>query len=246
MKRTGERFDVILTNPPFGRKSSYRVIGDDGVVDTEREDYEREDFKFTTSNKQLNFLQHIMTIMDSSGRAAVVLPDNVLFEAGSAGEGIRERLLMQFDFHTLVRLPSGIFYKPGVKANVLFFDKHPPRSDGKPNSKGVWIYDFRTNRHFTLRKNTLKNSDLDDFRRCYAAADRGKRKETERFKRFAVEELLKRDKLNLDISWLQDDSLDDIDSLPPPDEIAAEIVENLQAALEQFLAVADALSPADK
>jgi type I restriction enzyme M protein len=238
----GERFDVVLTNPPFGRKSSYKVIGDDGLVDTEREDYERGDFKFTTSNKQLNFLQHIMTIMESSGRAAVVLPDNVLFEAGSAGEGIRERLLMQFDFHTLVRLPTGIFYKPGVKANVLFFDKHPPRSDGKPNSKAVWIYDFRTNRHFTLRKNTLKNSDLDDFRQCYSASDRIKRKETVRFKRFPVNELLKRDKLNLDISWLKDDSLDDIDSLPPPDEIAAEIVENLQAALEQFLAVAEALA----
>ena len=238
----GERFDVILTNPPFGRKSSYRVIGDDGVVDTEREDYEREDFKFTTSNKQLNFLQHIMTIMDSSGRAAVVLPDNVLFEAGSAGEGIRKRLLMQFDFHTLVRLPTGIFYKPGVKANVLFFDKHPPRSDGKPNSKALWIYDFRTNRHFTLRKNTLKASDLDDFRASYAAKDRSKRNETECFKRFAVDDLLRRDKLNLDILWLKDDSLDDIDSLPPPDEIAAEIVENLQAALEQFAAVADALA----
>jgi type I restriction enzyme M protein len=238
----GERFDVILTNPPFGRKSSYKVIGDDGVVDTEREDYERGDFKFTTSNKQLNFLQHIMTIMDSSGRAGVVLPDNVLFEAGSAGEGIRERLLMQFDFHTLVRLPTGIFYKPGVKANVLFFDKHPPRSNGKPNSKAVWIYDFRTNRHFTLRKNTLKNSDLDDFRQCYAAANRGKRKETERFKRFTIHDLLKRDKLNLDITWLKDESLDDTDSLPPPDEIAAEIVENLQAALEQFLSVAEGLA----
>ena len=238
----GERFDVILSNPPFGRKSSYRVIGDDGTVDTEREDYEREDFKFTTSNKQLNFLQHIMTIMDSAGRAAVVLPDNVLFEAGSAGEGIRKRLLMQFDFHTLVRLPTGIFYKPGVKANVLFFDKHPPRSDGKPNSKALWIYDFRTNRHFTLRKNTLKASDLDDFRESYASEDRSRRKETERFKRFPVADLLKRDKLNLDITWLKDDSLDDIDSLPPPDEIEAEIVENLQAALEQFLAVAEALA----
>jgi type I restriction enzyme M protein len=238
----GERFDVILSNPPFGRKSSYRVIGDDGVVDTEREDYEREDFKFTTSNKQLNFLQHIMTIMDSSGRAAVVLPDNALFEAGSAGEGIRKRLLMQFDFHTLMRLPTGIFYKPGVNANVLFFDKHPPRSDGKPNSKALWIYDFRTNRHFTLRKNTLKSSDLDDFRKSYASGNRSKRKETERFKCFPVDELLKRDKLNLDITWLKDDSLDDIDSLPPPDEIAAEIVENLQVALEQFLAVAEALA----
>ncbi len=237
----GERYKVILTNPPFGRKSSYRVIGDDGVVDTEREDYERSDFKFTTSNKQLNFLQHIMTIMDTAGRAAVVLPDNVLFEAGSAGEGIRKRLLMQFDFHTLMRLPTGIFYKPGVKANVLFFDQRPPRSDGKPTSKALWIYDFRTNRHFTLRKNTLKAADLDDFSASYAAGDRTKRKETECFKRFAVDDLLKRDKLNLDILWLKDDSLDDIDSLPPPDEIAAEIVENLQAALEQFAAVAEAL-----
>ena len=236
---------MILTNPPFGKKSSYRVVGDDGEIDTEREDYERQDFKFTTSNKQLNFLQHIMTIMETGGRAGVVLPDNVLFEAGSAGEGIRERLLKQFDFHTLLRLPTGIFYRPGVKANVLFFDKHAPRADGKPNSKAVWIYDFRTNMHFTLRKNTLKSSDLDAFVKGYSAADRSKRKEdnADRFKRFAVDELLKRDKLNLDITWLKDDSLDDIDSLPSPDVIAAEIVENLQAALEAFQSVAADLSP---
>jgi type I restriction enzyme M protein len=236
----GDRYNVILTNPPFGKKSSYRVVGDDGEIDTEREDYERQDFKFTTSNKQLNFLQHIMTIMETGGRAGVVLPDNVLFEAGSAGEGIRERLLKQFDFHTMMRLPTGIFYKPGVKANVLFFDKHAPRADGKPNSKAVWIYDFRTNMHFTLRKNTLKSSDLDDFVKCYSPADRSKRKEdkAERFKRFSVYDLLKRDKLNLDITWLKDDSLDDIDSLPSPDVIAAEIVENLQAALEAFQSVA--------
>ncbi|WP_433971936.1 N-6 DNA methylase [Tunturiibacter lichenicola] len=233
----GDRYDVILTNPPFGKKSSYKVIGEDGEVDTEREDYEREDFKFTTSNKQLNFLQHIMTIMESDGRAAVVLPDNVLFEAGSAGEGIRKRLLTQFDFHTLMRLPTGIFYKPGVRANVLFFDKHPPRADGKPNTKALWIYDFRTNMHFTLRKNTLKPSDLDDFVERYSSADRSKRKPKERFKRFEADDLLKRDKINLDIFWLKDDSLNDVDSLPPPDVIAAEIVENLVAALEAFQSV---------
>lgn len=238
----GERYRVVLTNPPFGKKSSYRVIGEDGEVDTEREDYEREDFKFTTSNKQLNFLQHIMTIMDSDGRAAVVLPDNVLFEAGSAGEGIRKRLLAQFDFHTLVRLPTGIFYKQGVKANVLFFDKHAPRADGRPNTKALWIYDFRTNKNFTLKKNPLQRADLKEFEACYSSPNRGKRKESERFKRFPVEELLKRDKLNLDISWLKDDSLDDVDSLPPPDEIAAQIVENLQAALDQFQSVADELA----
>jgi type I restriction enzyme M protein len=238
----GERFNIVLTNPPFGKKSSYRVIGEDGEVDTEREDYEREDFKFTTSNKQLNFLQHIMTIMESDGRAAVVLPDNVLFEAGSAGEGIRKRLLSQFDFHTLLRLPTGIFYKQGVKANVLFFDKHAPRADGKPNTKALWIYDFRTNKNFTLKKNPLQRVDLEDFDACYSSDNRAKRKETERFKRFPIDDLIKRDKLNLDILWLKDESLDDVDSLPAPDEIAAEIVENLQAALEQFQSVADELA----
>ena len=232
---------MILTNPPFGKKSSYKVIGEDGEVDTEREDYEREDFKFTTSNKQLNFLQHIMTIMERDGRAAVVLPDNVLFEAGSAGEGIRRRLLEQFDFHTLVRLPTGIFYKPGVKANVLFFDKHPPRADGKPNTKALWIYDFRTNLHFTLKKSPLKISDLNDFKACYKASNRAKRKETERFRKFDVTDLLKRDKLNLETFWLKDDSLEDVDSLPSPDEIAADIVDNLQAALEAFQSVVDEL-----
>ncbi len=236
------RYDVILTNPPFGKKSSYKVIGEDGEVDTEREDYEREDFKFTTGNKQLNFMQHIMTVMSSTGRAGVVLPDNVLFEAGSAGEGIRRRLLEQFDFHTLLRLPTGIFYKPGVKANVLFFDKRPPRADGKPNTKALWIYDFRTNLHFTLKKNPLQTSDLQDFVACYQVGQMAKRRETERFKKFEVEDLLKRDKLNLDIFWLKDDSLDDVDSLPAPDVIAAEIVENLQAALEAFQTVADELA----
>jgi type I restriction enzyme M protein len=238
----GERYDVILTNPPFGKKSSYKVIGEDGEVDTEREDYEREDFKFTTGNKQLNFMQHIMTVMSSDGRAGVVLPDNVLFEAGSAGEGIRRRLLEQFDFHTLLRLPTGIFYKPGVKANVLFFDKRPPRADGKPNTKALWIYDFRTNLHFTLKKNPLDSKDLQDFVARYQVGQFGQRRETERFKKFEVDELLKRDKLNLDIFWLKDESLDDVDSLPTPDVIAAEIVENLQAALEAFQAVADELA----
>ena len=237
----GERFDLILTNPPFGKKSSYKVIGEDGEVDTEREDYEREDFKFTTGNKQLNFMQHIMTVVASHGRAGVVLPDNVLFEAGSAGEGIRRRLLEQFDFHTLLRLPTGIFYKPGVKANVLFFDKRAPRADGQPNTQALWIYDFRTNQHFTLKKNPLQAADLQDFVACYRVGQQGQRQQTERFKRFAVAELLQRDKLNLDIFWLKDDSLDDVDSLPPPDVIAAEIVENLEAALEAFRGVADEL-----
>ena len=236
----GDRYDVILTNPPFGKKSSYRVVGEDGAIATEREDYERADFKFTTSNKQLNFVQHIMTIMNTRGRAGVVLPDNVLFEAGGAGEGIRKRLLQQLDFHTLLRLPTGIFYKPGVKANVLFFDKKP--ASRAPWTKALWIYDFRTNRNFTLKKNPLRRSDLDELVVCYSAGNRGQREESERFHRFGYGELMARDKLNLDIFWLEDDSLEDVDSLPPPDEIAAEIVENLEAALEQFRAVAEELS----
>ena len=238
----GVRYDVVLTNPPFGKKSSYRVIGDDGAVETEQESYERGDFKFTTSNKQLNFMQHILTVMESNGRAAVVLPDNVLFEAGSAGEGIRRRLLEQFDFHTLLRLPTGIFYKQGVKANVLFFDKHAPRADGKPNTRALWVYDFRTNRNFTLKKNPLKRSDLDEFVAGYCADDVSQRVESERFRHFAVDDLLKRDKLNLDLFWLKDNSLEDVDSLPPSDEIAAQIVDNLQAALEAFQSVADELA----
>jgi type I restriction enzyme M protein len=169
------------------------------------------------------------------------VPDNVLFEGG-AGETVRRKLLHDFEVHTLLRLPTGIFYAQGVKANILFFDKHPPRADGKPNSKALWIYDLRTNQHFTLKKNPLKASDLDDFVACYSAGHRGKRKETERFKRFDVADLLKRDKLNLDIFWLKDESLDDVDSLPPPDVIAAEIVENLQAALDAFQSVADELA----
>jgi type I restriction enzyme M protein len=230
----GKRFDVVLTNPPFGKKSSYTVVGEDGQVSTERESYEREDFKFTTSNKQFNFLQHILTVMDTKGRAGVVLPDNVLFEAGRAGEGIRKRLLEGFNFHTLLRLPTGIWYSPGVKANVLFFDKKAASKSAQ--TKELWVYDYRTNVHKTLKTKRLVTGDLSDFVKCYR-----ERKETERFKRFPYEDLIQRDKLNMDLFWLKDDSLEDIDSLPEPDAIAADIVENLEAALEQFRSVADEL-----
>ena len=231
----GDRYKVVLTNPPFGKKSSYKVVGEDGAVTTERENYEREDFKFTTSNKQLNFLQHIMTILDANGRAGVVLPDNVLFEAGRAGEGIRKRLLEVFNFHTLLRLPTGIWYSPGVKANVLFFDKRP--ASHEVQTKELWVYDYRTNVHKTLRTKKLKTSDFDDFVKCYYD-----RKETERFRRFSYEDLAQRDKLNLDIFWLKDDSLEDIESLPEPNVLATEIVENLEAALDQFQSVSQTLS----
>ncbi len=231
----GKRFDVVLTNPPFGKKSSYKVVGEDGQVSTERENYEREDFKFTTSNKQFNFLQHIMTVMDTNGRAGVVLPDNVLFEAGRAGEGIRKRLLEGFNFHTLLRLPTGIWYSPGVKANVLFFDKRA--ASKKAQTKALWVYDYRTNVHKTLKTKQLVRPDLDDFVRCYH-----ERKESERFKKFNYEDLVARDKLNLDLFWIKDESLEDIEALPEPDILAAEIVENLEAALLEFRGVVEDLS----
>src|SRR6202011_372594 len=162
------------------------------------------------------------------------VPDNVLFEG--AGAEIRKRLLDNYDFHTLLRLPTGIFYKQGVKANVLFFDKK--RVSAEPNTKQLWIYDLRTNQRFTLKERPMARADLDDFVGCYKSGRRHERAETERFRHFAHAELVARDKVNLDIFWLKDDTLDDPDLLPPPDEIAAEIVENLEAALDRFRKVA--------
>lgn len=236
----GERFDIVLANPPFGKKQSYRIVNQEGDIESERQDYVREDFTVTTSNKQLNFLQHIMTILKPGGTAAVVLPDNVLFEGG-AGEAIRRRLLKDFNFHTLLRLPTGIFYKQGVKANVLFFEK--VAAGERIATEALWVYDFRTNQRFTLRERPLKRADLDDFISAYRPNHlRHTRQDGERFRRFAYSELAARDKLNLDIFWLKDDGHIDPDSLPPPDEVAAEIVENLEAALERFRSVAASLA----
>ncbi len=148
----------------------------------------------------------------------------MLFEGG-AGETIRRRLLKNFDFHTLLRLPTGIFYKQGVKANVLFFDKKPPSEEFA--TKALWIYDLRTNQRFTLKERPMVKADLEDFIACYKTESRSGRAETEKFKRYPLETLLARDKVNLDIFWLKDSTLDDPDLLPPPDEVAAEIVESL-------------------
>ena len=229
----GRRWSVVLANPPFGRSSSSDISSSEGS------EIFRQDFVVTTSNKQLNFLQHIMTVLDINGRAGVVLPDNVLFEGG-AGEALRRRLLTAFDFHTLLRLPTGIFYKPGVKANVLFFDKKPAAE--QPWTQTLWVYDLRTNKHFTLKKNPLRDDDLDDFRQVYRSGlPHGERVESERFKPYAYDELVARDKVNLDLTWLRDESLEDADNLPAPDVIAREIVEDLTAALAEFEAVATAL-----
>jgi type I restriction enzyme M protein len=235
LKSPNDPFDMVLSNPPFGRKSSVTIVNEQGKENKENMRIARSDFIADTSNKQLNFVQHIITLLKPYGRAAMVLPDNVLFEGG-AGEKIRSSLLKQCDVHTLLRLPTGIFYAQGVKANVIFFDRMP--GSDKPWTKELWIYDFRTNQNFTLRTNPLKREDLDDFVSCYHAEDRHDRRETERFHKFSYDELSKRDKTNLDIFWLRDESLESADNLPSPDVFAKSILEDLEAAIEQFRAIA--------
>jgi type I restriction enzyme M protein len=246
----GERFDVVLANPPFGKKSSTMIVGEDGKTSTEKEIVERDDFWATTSNKQLNFVQHIKTLLKANGRAAVVVPDNVLFEGG-AGETIRRKLMHECEVHTLLRLPTGLFYAQGVKANVIFFDKKP--ASETPWTKKLWIYDLRTNKHFTLKTNPLKRADLDEFVKLYNPAKRQVRKATwseeapeGRWRSYEYDELIARDKASLDIFWLRDESLADTDNLPPPEVIAQEIVEDLEAALEQFRLIAGDLAQPDR
>jgi len=241
----GERFSMVMTNPPFGKKSSISIVNEEGELEKETEAYERPDFWTTTKNKQLNFLQHVKTLLKINGRCAIVVPDNVLFEGG-AGETVRKNMLKQFDVHTLLRLPTGLFYAQGVKANVLFFDAKPAREAAW--TKEVWVYDLRTNMHFTLKTSPLKRADLDEFVKVFKPGKRHKRNETwseetpeGRWRCFPYDEIIKRDKVNLDIFWLKDKSLEDTENLPDPDVLAQEIVEDLQTALEQFSAIVEEL-----
>lgn len=235
---SGERFDYILANPPFGKKSSMTFTNEAGEQEKDDLTYNRQDFWVTTSNKQLNFVQQIKTMLKTTGEAAVVLPDNVLFEGG-VGETVRKKLLETTNLHTILRLPTGIFYANGVKANVLFFDGRPSSKD--PWTKETWIYDYRTNIHHTLKKNPLKLEDLKDFINCYKPGNIHKREESYsdinpegRWRKFTYDEIIARDKTSLDISWLKDKSLADLDNLPDPDVLALEIVENIESGLESF------------
>jgi type I restriction enzyme M protein len=249
-----ERYDYVLANPPFGKKSSQTFTNEKGEQEKEDLTYNRQDFWATTSNKQLNFVQHIRSMLKPTGMAAVVIPDNVLFEGG-AGETVRKKLLETTEVHTILRLPTGIFYANGVKANVVFFDNKPSSKD--PWTKEIWFYDYRTNIHHTLKKNPLKFSDLQDFITCYNPGNRHKRKETwsestlrqahgdtgpeGRWRKFSYEEIIARDKTSLDITWLKDKSLADLDNLPDPDVLAEEIVENLESALDGFRLIVEKL-----
>jgi type I restriction enzyme M protein len=242
----GDRFSMILTNPPFGKKSSISIVNEVGELEKEDTSYERQDFWTSTKNKQLNFLQHVKTLLKINGRCAIVVPDNVLFEGG-AGETVRRNLMKQFDVHTLLRLPTGLFYAGGVKANVLFFDAKPAQEAAWTTR--LWVYDLRTNMHFTQKTKPLKRADLDEFVECFNPANRHERKRTwtekrnpdGRWRDFDYAEILKRDKLNLDIFWLKDKSLEDSADLPEPDVLAQEIADDLQTALDQFTAIAGEL-----
>lgn len=241
----GNRFSMVLTNPPFGKKSSVSYVSAGGDLEKENDSYERQDFWTSTNNKQLNFLQHVFTLLDEGGRCAIVVPDNVLFESG-AGETVRRRLLGQCDVHTLLRLPTGIFYAGGVKANVLFFDKRPGREAAW--TRELWVYDLRTNSHFTLKKNPLRRQHLDEFAKLYKPSNRHDREPTwteenpeGRWRRYSYEEIERRVGANLDFSWIRDKSLEDSAVLEDPDIIAEEIAEDLEVALEQFSAIATGL-----
>jgi len=230
-KNPGAIYDMVLTNPPFGKASSETIVTEEGDTAKQSLTVIRDDFWAKTGNKQLNFLQHVRSILKVNGKAAVVLPDNVLFEGG-AGETIRKKLMETCDLHTILRLPTGLFYAQGVKANVLFFDKKAAQKEAATSK--IWIYDLRTNKHFTLKESNMKLEDLQDFVKSYNFENRHQRKETERFKCFDYSEILKRDKTNLDIFWLKDESLEDLDKLPSPDVVANELVEDLEDALEQL------------
>jgi len=222
--------DLILTNPPFGTKR-----GGGGPT--------RDDFTFPTSNKQLAFLQHIYRNLKPGGRAAVVLPDNVLFEDG-VGRRIRADLMDKCDLHTILRLPTGLFYAQGVKTNVLFFRRGPATRD-KGNTEAVWLYDLRTNMPSFGKRTPFAKAHLQPFVEAYGqdpngAAERRDEGEEGRFRRYTREQIEARGE-NLDITWLRDESVDRAEDLPEPEEIAAEILAHLQVAMEEMQGLLEVL-----
>ncbi|GEN67168.1 class I SAM-dependent DNA methyltransferase [Chryseobacterium rhizosphaerae] len=245
LEQPKKKVKIVLANPPFGNSSTYTITNDEKL--TKQESYIlRTDFWTTTSNKQLCFVQHIISMLQENGRAAIVLPDNVLFEGG-AGEIIRKKLLDETNLHTILRLPTGIFYANGVKVNVLFLEKK--KKNSTQNTKEIWFYDYRTNIHHTLKKYPLQFEHLIPFVECYHSKNREKTPETwsedkmkGRFRKYTYDELLLRDKINFDITWLKDDSFIDLDGLPEPEVLAQEIIDSLESALNSFREVVKSLS----
>ena len=234
---SGDRFDYVLANPPFGKTSSITITNEKGEQKKETMTYNRQDFWAATSNKQLNFVQHIKTILKTTGKCAVVVPDGVLFEGG-AGETVRKKLLETTNLHTILRLPTGIFYKQGVRANVLFFDNKPASKEVQ--TKEIWFYDYRTNIKHTLKERPLKFEHLKDFIKCYNPENPNTRKETwseknpsGRWRKYTYKEIAKKDKSSLDIFWLKEASSNS-DNLPEPKELAKDIYQSLQTANQNF------------
>ncbi len=208
------------------------TFGNEVAADPDQLVYRREDFLATTSNKQLNFLQHVMTLLGTKGRAAVVLPDSVLSEAGP-GETIRRALLTKFDVHTLLRLPTGIFYAGSVKSSVLFFDQRSGR--GEKRGGNLWTYDMRTGRRFSLRSDPLTDEALQDFVRRYAGPARTGRREEGPFRSFPVADILASDRCSLDLGI--ETRAGGAEELDPPAVIAAEIAYNLETAADAIRAL---------
>jgi type I restriction enzyme M protein len=235
--------NIVLANPPFGKSSSDIPTVDEKLAKKDGY-FLRDDFWVTTGNKQFAFLQHIVNMLEDNGRAAVVLPDNVLFEGG-AGEIIRKRLLDEVNLHTILRLPTGIFYAHGVKSNVLFFDR---KKTGDSGTKEIWFYDYRTNVHHTPKNNPIVTNSLVEFTDCYSFNDRKKRKETwseknpeGRWRKYSLKQLLERDKANFDIFWLKDNNTVQLTNIPEPDVIIDDIIENMENALESLRSIKDSL-----
>lgn len=237
LEAQSESVDMVLTNPPFGKKSSFTIVGEEGKGQTDKISYRRPDFWATTSNKQLNFVQHVHSMLNDTGRAAIVVPDNVLFEGG-AGERIRRALLQRCAVHTLLRLPTGIWYSPGVKANVLFFDKRPITK--RPATEELWVYDLRSGQRFSLRQNPIRADDLVDFVQNYRTDNRGKRVETASFRRFTYSEIMARDKASLDIQWRQAATI--ARRPATPQAAMKEILKDLDEAMREFAAAESEIS----
>ena len=232
----GKNYEMVLTNPPFGKKSSVTIVNEEG--EAEKESADDPPRRFLGDRPATSSSTSSSTSSRSSSSTAAPRSSCRTTCSSKAAPARRSaaNCSSKPTCTRLLRLPTGIFYAQGVKANVLFFDRKPAQE--KPWTEKLWIYDLRTNKHFTLKENPLKRADLDDFVACYHAENRHERTESERFKCFTYDELAKRDKVNLDIFWLKDESLEDSANLPAPDIIAAEIVEDLEAALAQFAEIA--------